>query len=205
MKHNITVDGLAYRLRPVTVEDAQTIVDIRLEDAERNKFIHPISPDPAEQVKWIERYYECEGDYYFAAENLFTGEVEGLGRVVLGEDNKGSWNSLIVRKGSFATPELVKLLLQVAFEIFKLDELEGGFLTDNSAAATLNDSLGAIRRPIEKSALGDGKVYDSVHNYITRELYETVSKPRLEKSIQGVYRMVKKRNLADKNPSIGGC
>ena len=42
MQHNIKQKGYAYSLRPITLDDAQFIIDIRLEDEDRNKFIHKI-------------------------------------------------------------------------------------------------------------------------------------------------------------------
>ncbi len=57
MKKNIKVSGYSYRLRPVTLDDAQTIIDIRLQDIERNRYIHKISNDLSEQTNWIKRIY----------------------------------------------------------------------------------------------------------------------------------------------------
>ncbi|MDR2044990.1 MAG: hypothetical protein LBQ15_11670 [Clostridium sp.] len=55
MKKNTNLAGLAFCLRPVIVDAAQTIADLRREDVERNKYIRRISPDPTDQVRWIER------------------------------------------------------------------------------------------------------------------------------------------------------
>ena len=32
LKHNLVADGYSYRIRPITYEDAQFIIDVRLED-----------------------------------------------------------------------------------------------------------------------------------------------------------------------------
>ena len=53
MKHRITVEGFGYRLRPVRLNDAQFIIDVRLEDTARNKFIHAISRDVKAQEDWL--------------------------------------------------------------------------------------------------------------------------------------------------------
>ena len=55
MNHKCTLDGYCYRLRPVKVSDAEFIVKTRLEDAERNIFIHKISPDISLQEEWIKK------------------------------------------------------------------------------------------------------------------------------------------------------
>ena len=78
MKHNITVEGFGYRLRPVEIEDAEFIIAVRLEDAKRNRYIHTISEDVNIQKEWIENYLKRENDYYFVIENKITDKPEGL-------------------------------------------------------------------------------------------------------------------------------
>ena len=71
MNHNIIIDGASYRIRPVKLSDAKFIIDIRLADAERNKFINKISHDIETQEEWIKKYLNRNNDYYFVVENLF--------------------------------------------------------------------------------------------------------------------------------------
>ena len=58
MKHKCTLDGYCYRLRPVKLSDAEFKVKTRLEDAERNLYIHKISSDVSIQEAWIINYLE---------------------------------------------------------------------------------------------------------------------------------------------------
>ncbi|MFA0026823.1 GNAT family N-acetyltransferase, partial [Vibrio sp. 10N.261.49.A5] len=69
MKKTVFIEGMSFRLRLVTVEDADFIVKLRLQDAERNKYINPISSDIAQQQQWIEHYLKKNNDYYFVVED----------------------------------------------------------------------------------------------------------------------------------------
>ena len=62
MKHDLQLEGVGYKLRPVAAKDAQLIIDLRLEDQGRNQYIHTISPDLSQQQQWLEGYFDREGD-----------------------------------------------------------------------------------------------------------------------------------------------
>jgi len=196
MKHDINTSGFVYRLRPVMVDDAQTIIDIRLADAVRNRYIHPISPDPVEQIKWLARYYEREDDYYFAAENIYTNEVDGLVGIYNIEGNNGEWGRLVSRKNSFVIPDLIGLTLKVAFVILNLKKLVSFVNTNNKHAVTTTEGTGAV---CEGRRIADYEIDDVLQEeicyYLTPEIYETVSKPYLEKAAQSVYNMYKRRQV----------
>ena len=123
MKHGISIDGFGYRIRPVKLSDAQFIIDARLEDSERNRFIHTISHDIEEQERWINAYFEREGDYYFIVENRLTGQPEGLIGIYDVKDGKAEWGRWVIKKGSFAAVESVDLVYRAAFEKIGLEEL----------------------------------------------------------------------------------
>ena len=69
MKHTFHLDGYGYRLRPIRLSDAQFIIDTRLEDMDRNRFVHTISSDLSVQELWLRNYFEREDDFYFVNEN----------------------------------------------------------------------------------------------------------------------------------------
>ena len=76
MRHSISLTCVRYRLRPVTLEDAPFIVELRM-DPLLNRYLHEISPRVEDQVAWIERYFERPEDYYFIIEDADSGEPHG--------------------------------------------------------------------------------------------------------------------------------
>lgn len=192
MKHRITVDGFGYRLRPVKVSDAAFIIAVRTEDAERNRFIHAISPDVSAQEQWIERYFEREGDYYFVIENRITGEGEGLIGAYNEADGKAEWGRWVVKKDSLAAVESVDLIYRAAFEKIGLKELYCRTVQDNTEVVSFHDSIGErTRRVIENAFEIDGATYNAVEQYADRELFYRDIHPMLEKKSA----MIFKRNM----------
>ena len=192
MKHKITIDGFGYRLRPVKLSDAQFIIDVRLEDAERNRFIHTISRDVEEQEKWITAYLEREGDYYFIVENRLSGRAEGLISVYDINDGKAEWGRWVLKKDSFAAVESVDLIYRVAFEKIGLDELYCRTVQDNVEVVSFHNSIGERTRQVINNAFEiNGKMYNAVEQYADREIFYGEIHPMLEKKSI----MIFKRNM----------
>ena len=104
MKHAIQIAGPGFRLRPVELSDASFIVKVRLGEEKRNRFVHPISPDPKLQESWLREYFDRAGDYYFVIENRSTGQPEGLvGLYDVGKENHG-WGEWRVSANPSITP-----------------------------------------------------------------------------------------------------
>lgn len=192
MKHNISIDGFGYRLRPVKLNDAQFIIDVRLEDAERNKFIHAISKDVAVQENWLQAYFERDGDYYFIIENRLTGQPEGLIGIYDVCDGKAEWGRWVVRKDSFAAVESVDLIYRVAFERVGLVELYCRTVQDNTEVVSFHSSIGEKTRCIIENAFEiNGVVYNAVEQYSDKNTFYSEIHPMLEKKSI----MIFKRNI----------
>lgn len=192
MKHKFSMEGFAYRLRPIKKKDALFIIETRLEDMERNQYIHKISSDVSEQEKWLEDYFEREGDYYFVIENRLTGDREGLISFYDVKNEKAEWGRWVIQKGSLAAIESVDLLYRVAFEKAGLNELYCRTLAINTQVVSMHESMGELTRGIEKDAfeLEDGG-YDAVVQYSTKQhFYENIH-PTLEKKAMKIF----ERNL----------
>ena len=183
MNHDITMEGFAYRLRPVKKSDAQFIIDTRLEDMERNRYIHKISPDVAEQEAWIERYFTKEDDYYFVVENRLTREPEGLIGFYDIKDGKAEWGRWVIRKNSLAAVESVDLLYRAAFERAGLEELYCRTLALNTQVVSFHTSIGEHERQVISNAFEiEGVQYDAVEQYADKNIFYTEIHPKLEKS-----------------------
>ncbi len=56
VRHDITVEGHAFRLRPIGDPDAALVVQLR-NDTKLNRYLHAGAPDVPAQLKWFSQYY----------------------------------------------------------------------------------------------------------------------------------------------------
>jgi RimJ/RimL family protein N-acetyltransferase len=197
MKHSFSIDGYSYRLRPVSVEDAAFVVETRLEDGERNKFIHQISPDISLQQAWIEKYYTIPNDYYFVVENKLTGLPEGLISLYNMNHNKAEWGRWVIKKNSLAATESFYLICRIAFEQLNLDEIYSMTIEDNKTVIAFHDSMRAERRRVIPQCFTiNNTSYTAVEHAVTRNCFFYVIQTSLVKAL----RCLSKRNIAPPPP-----
>lgn len=182
MKNIRVIDGFSYRLRPVSLNDAQFIIDVRLEDLERNKYIHKISSDLYLQQKWIESYLERDFDYYFVIENIFTEESEGLiGLYNLNSDSASAeWGRWVIRKGSLAAVESVALIYKLAFDILGLESIYCRTLSDNKAVVSFHNSILEHQSDHKETMEVDGVNCDVTRHFVDKNYYYNFFKENIE-------------------------
>lgn len=192
MKHNYTVEGLTYRLRPISLEDAELILKIRLEDEEYTKYINEVPNDVELEKEWLKKYFQREGDYFFAIESRFTGEVEGLIALYDEIDGKAEWGRWTVIKGSMSSVESVYLIYKFAFNQLKLEEVYCRTVKDNESVVSFHSSTGLkVRETIKDCFKIKGILYDAVEQYITREQFEN----EIEENLYNKCYMLFMRNM----------
>ena len=64
MDHDVHLKGFGCYLRPVRLDDADFIVNLRNQDFARGT-IHETSTDISKQIEWIEEYLKRPNDYYW--------------------------------------------------------------------------------------------------------------------------------------------
>lgn len=171
MKHNYTLTGRNYKIRPVTDQDAAFIVELR-NNPLKSKFINKGAQNISEQHTWLSNYYTREGDYYFVVENKATKKNEGL--ISLYElDTKNltaEWGRWVIAKGSLAALESVFLIYQFAFEILNLSEIYSRTVCDNTKSVSFHDDCGVKRKRIIKSYyFADGRAYDAIEHALSQK------------------------------------
>jgi RimJ/RimL family protein N-acetyltransferase/catechol 2,3-dioxygenase-like lactoylglutathione lyase family enzyme len=192
MKHSIHVEGLAFRIRPLTLDDAQFVINLRLNDLERNQYINPISDDLDLQKNWIENYFLTENDYYFVIENTLSAKSEGLIGIYDADGDTAEWGRWVLENGSLASIESIDLICKAAFNHLGLSELYCRTILENERTVAFHDKLPQKRRCIIPNhvTLRDA-TYDVVEHYITAEDYYDELQPSLERKAA----MVFKRNI----------
>ena len=187
MYHNYSVSGYTYELSPVQIEDAELIIKIRLEDLDRNKYIHPIKNDVRLQKEWLENYFRREGDYFFKIVNVITKDVEGLIAIYNQNGAKAEWGRWTIKKGSLASMESVYLLFELAFNTLNLEELFCRTIEDNAEVVDFHNSIGLIYRERRADEFElKGEKYACVEHYITKVLYLNTIKNVLEEKCQSL-------------------
>jgi RimJ/RimL family protein N-acetyltransferase len=182
LNHTFSIDGYSYYLCPVTTDDAAFIVEARLEDQERNKFIHIISPDISKQIEWIKNYYSTTGDYYFTVRNKFTKNKEGLISLYDINDNKAEWGRWVIKKESLAAVESFYLICRIAFEQLELEEIYSRTIEDNKIVVAFHDSVNTQRRGIINNCFKiNGRMHNAIEHFVSKERFFNEIKPKLDR------------------------
>jgi len=146
MKHNIRLEGYEFSLRPVEIEDAEFIAEVRTPD--RSRFMNQIERTAEAQRRWLEDYFRRPDDYYFVVERRKDLRREGLlGLLDFDHINHSAqWGRFIMQPGSLAASEAALLTTRLAFGMFDLNEIWGTVLKDNRPMASYLESLGFQNR-----------------------------------------------------------
>lgn len=182
MQHDVQLDGSAFRLRPVRLEDAGFIVELRTGDPNRTKYLHPIPPDISRQREWIAAYLQREHDYYWIIEARESRQGEGaVGIYDMDPAGRSAeWGRWVLRPGSLAAPESVLLVYRAAFEVLNLDSVGPCTIVDNTRVVSFHDSCGLPRTAyLEKHYHLGGRDYDAIRHTCTKEDW-----PRIRASLE---------------------
>jgi RimJ/RimL family protein N-acetyltransferase len=135
VRHSLTIDGPAFRLRPVRIADAAFIAELRA-DPERARYLHRGPAGEVSQRRWLESYFERRDDFYFLIENQATGAPEGTvgiynaGWSIEGRTGRlqrdAEWGRWILRRGSLAALESACLVYRAGFEMLDFDSTIAG-------------------------------------------------------------------------------
>jgi len=182
MRHDLTQEGAAFRLRPIGDADAALVLELR-SNPELNRFLHATSPSLDDQLAWLARYYERPGDYYFVVERLQGGAAEGVISLydIDAANHGGEWGRWILRPGSLAAVESAWLIYRCAFETLGLQEVYCRTVADNGPVVSFHDSCGiADRRVLPAHFDLGGRKVDAVEHRVVRSQWNELG-PRLEK------------------------
>jgi len=176
LRHDLHIPGFAYDLRPVTLDDAEFIVQMR-SDAEKTRFLHPIELTVEAQQEYLQQYFERENDYYFVVERRSDKLREGLAGIydLRLPARAAEWGRWILRPGSFAAVESALRIYEAAFERLQLEEVCGHTFLDNKAVVSFHDRCGLERRAILRDYYQiNGQGYDVVEHVLRRQSWPRV-------------------------------
>ena len=183
MRHDLRLDGVAFRLRPVEEADAAAITELR-RDPSRSRFLHETSPSVEAQLRWLAAYFERDDDYYWAVERRSDGRTEGFLGIYGVDGDRAEWGRWVLRPGSLAAPESAWLVHEAGFTLLRLDALLTRTLSENRAVVAFHARYGAetLRILPGHARIGDA-VHDAVEARMTRDRWITAG-PRLRTMAQ---------------------
>ena len=173
MRHDLLLEGPAFRLRPVESRDAGTILDLRGDPA-RSRYINATTPSVEAQLEWLAAYFERSGDYYWAVERRDDGAVEGFVGVYDVTGDSAEWGRWVLRPGSLAAPESAWLVHEAGFGLLRLRSLVSRTLAENRPVVEFHSRYGAevVRTIPGYACIGDA-THDAVEARVTAELWAT--------------------------------
>lgn len=182
MRHDVHIDGLAYRLRPIRCDDAEFVVTLR-NDPHLGRYLHSGATDITSQIFWFEQYFQRDRDYYFVVERRDNDLPEGVIAIydVDTGSHEGEWGRWILRPGSLAAVESAYLIYRVAFDILGLNEIFCRTVADNEKVVSFHDSCEINNRRLLRAHFEiAGRAADAIEHRLDRKQWKVVA-PRLEK------------------------
>lgn len=142
MVFNGEIVGKYVTLRSATVDDAEFTLALR-QDKRITRYMPYLDITLEQQIAWIKKQRETEGDYFFVVWNRNNERVGTIGVY----DIKGYY----AEKGRHAmqgTPfesiESIFLLLRFAYEILRLKDIYAYTLMKNKSSLRLSKYLGSV-------------------------------------------------------------
>jgi len=189
MNHRIVVERFGIRLRPIEPGDADFIFRIR-RHPELSKYIGEIDSDFAVHEKWLEQYFQRDGDYYFCIE-LLSGKPIGTISVYDIANNAGNWGRWVIFPSFPAAPASVWLIFHVAFDLLGLSEVYSNTILENARVVSFHDNCGLRRTRLEQGGLTvKGIAYDVIIHTATKEDWPTI-RTKLERPAEMAERLLR--------------
>lgn len=185
MQHDLTLEGPAFRLRPIRDDDAQFVLKLRC-DPSTNQFLHATSTSLEDQLAWFSHYYKRTGDYYFVVERRSNMAREGVISIydIDFEKLSGEWGRWLVKPGSLSAVESVLLIYRVAFTLLGLSSVCCRTVSDNKSVVSFHDScLIKHRRLLPRHFNLGGRTADAIEHTVNRESWGEIDS-RLEQLAQ---------------------
>lgn len=141
MVYNGVLEGKYVNLRSVEEKDAEFTLSLR-QDPILTKYLPKLDITLEQQINWIKKQREKEGDYYFVIENK-EGKSIGVIGVYDVKGNSAETGRIAVIGSSFESIEAQMLSFDFAFDILKLDTTFNYVMADNIHALRFSQLFGS--------------------------------------------------------------
>jgi len=193
MNHAIVAERFGVRLRPIALEDAAFIYQLRRTPG-LSDYIGALNDDYSVHLDWMERYFGRENDYYFCIE-LSSGQPVGTIAIYDIAEKSGNWGRWIISPSFPAASASVWLMFHIAFEVLGLSSVYSNTVASNGSVLSFHDSCGVPRTGIQRAGLTiKGIDHDMVIHTAEREHWPIIQ-ARLERSAAFAERLLREVNV----------
>ena len=172
------LEGKYVNLRSVDVADAEFTLFLR-QDPNLTKYLPKLDITIDQQINWIKKQREKEGDYYFVIENK-QGKSIGVIGVYDVTEKCAETGRIAVIGSSFESIEAQLISFDFAYDILNLDYTVNYVMAENVHALRFSQMFGSVSSEPYKDA--DGNV--RIDGKITKESYLAAKK----KIVKMIYR-----------------
>lgn len=165
MVYNGIIEGRYVNLRSVEERDAEFTLSLR-QDPNLTKYLPKLNITLEQQISWIRKQRNQEGDYYFVVENK-KGEKIGVIGVYDVNGDCAETGRIAMIGNAFESIEAQLLSFDFAFDILKLEKTVNYVMADNIHALRFSQMFGSqSSEPFEDS---DGNM--RIDGVITKASY----------------------------------
>lgn len=150
MRHDYTLSSYGVRLRPVSLDDASFIAQLRTSPEAVGR-VGDTRPDVESQKQWIQSYLERPEDYYFIVETLGGKAVGTIGLYDF-EGARAEWGRWIIIPGVPAALPSAMGLYELAFRELKVARLIGKVVATNHSVLSFHRRFGMRQVGVEKAS-----------------------------------------------------
>lgn len=139
--HDKIIEGKLLYFRPVSLEDAEYILQLRLDPA-INQFLNKVDNSLEKQKAWISQQVERDNDYYFVIEDR---QNEPVGLISLYGINRGAgeFGRWICTGSALHSLESAILIHKFGFESLGLESIYTNTVVENKKVVTFHKRFGA--------------------------------------------------------------
>ncbi len=168
MRHSLTMQGYGVRLRPVRLEDAPFIVWLRSLAYVRGR-VGDSAEDIDSQERWLNIYFEREGDYYFIVETLNAVPL-GTYAIYNLVKTRAEIGRMVIRPEVAAAIPASVLLLDLFYEQMGLTQVRAITVASNYAIHSFLRKGGFSEAEVEPAGrVIGGQALDMLHFVQTAE------------------------------------
>ncbi len=183
MQHNFHLAGPAFELKPVLLQHAPFIFNLR-RDRSVNAYINETPDDYEMHRSWMREYFERGGDYYFVVADKENGDLQGTCAIYNLDSarNRAEWGRWVISPDSLAASESAFLIYSIAFEKLELKEVFCRTVANNTSVLSFHASCGLSLTNVESNAVSiDGKDHDLVEQVLTEQQWPELKNYLLDK------------------------
>ena len=141
MKHNLSAERFGVRLRPVRLEDADFIVQLR-NSPHATEYIGEGAKSVKGQQAWLSAYFERANDYLFVIEAGKPKRPVGMLGIYNIDGNSAEWGRWVIEQGAMAGAGSAWLVLHICYELLKLETIRMEVVEGNRQVISFHKRAG---------------------------------------------------------------